>query len=634
MTRDTVGIGLLGVLFALCCGALTGWWDLGTPISHTRTSDWDFQLTLFEAVGRNLALGQLPFWNPWTAGGVPLWANPEAPVLHPTAWLSAWVHPATAMRLGLLLHLGVLGAGMAALGRRLGASWPALVVTLLVLMGSDFLFWRLGRGHAMMVLACWIPVALAVLAGPGAAWRRGVLAGGCIALMAWGGAPYPAWIGALALVAWTGVRLLGHAGLAGSVLGAALGWVLGAGGGPWVQVLLVAVGAGLLGWRWRPKLQGRVVDELVALGLAGASAALLAAPRWWVTAEALAGSHRLRLPVEPRGSASFGFPEFWDATFGLGHVLAGLAALGLDLGGGAADLRLGGGHEGMPAVFTPLVAALAVAGAWRLRHRPELLGTGLFALALAFAHNLKPNLYALVHAMAPLDRFQNPERHAFVWVPLLALLAGLGAQQLVGTRRWRWALLGPVLALHGLIAIPLAIERTNIAQVTPDEYRRQGAGPPVWFREGTVPPSTEPRTHDHSTNFELAGRNIGCMNCGDAMQHDPPAELEPGPWALTRGGAEGDSEGSVEVSWTPGRVSFEAEDPGLYRFDEAMRPGWTAAGAELVLDAPVLTVDVASAGPVEVGYRPPGLLAALLALLGGLGLLAFALVPRSRLPRP
>ena len=38
---------------------------------------------------------------------------------------------------------------------------------------------------------------------------------------------------------------------------------------------------------------------------------------------------------------------------------------------------------------------------------------GLFALALAFAHNLKPNLYALVHAMAPLDRFQNPERNGY-----------------------------------------------------------------------------------------------------------------------------------------------------------------------------------------------------------------------------
>ena len=84
------------------------------------------------------------------------------------------------------------------------------------------------------------------------------------------------------------------------------------------------------------------------------------------------------------------------------------------------------------------------------------------------------------------------------------------------------------------------------------------------------------------------------------------------------------------MSWAPGRVAFEAEAPGRFRFDEAARPGGGATGAELVRDAPVLTVDVAEAGSVEVRYRPPGLLAALLGCLGGLGLLALALVPWRR----
>ena len=170
--------------------AATGWWRLDLPISHTKASDWDYQLTLLRAVGEGWRAGGLPQWNPWTAGGSPLLGNPEAPVFSPMGLAAAVAHPAAVQRVALLAHMALLGTGTALLARRWGAPRWALAVAPLALLATDGIVWRVAHGHTMMVMAAWIPWALWAIRGPRAG-RSGALAGLCVAAAAHGG-PDPA----------------------------------------------------------------------------------------------------------------------------------------------------------------------------------------------------------------------------------------------------------------------------------------------------------------------------------------------------------------------------------------------------------------------------------------------------------
>ncbi len=414
-----------GLGFGLPFAHHLGFDRLHLPISHVRHSDWDYQLTLLEAVGRQLQAGQAPWWNPWTAAGVPLWANPEAPVLHPLALASAWLHPALAARLQLVLHLCLFAGGAALLARTLGAPRRALPVAAALLCAVDVLSFRLFAGHLMMTQAAWIPVVLAALLGVADPRRAAALAALPLALAVGGGGHYPGWMGLAA-----GLLLCG----AGALLP---GWARGRG-----DALRRGVGLGLL-------------------------TGLLTAPRWLPTAAALRETARLRGPQQPLAMGDYGL---WDA-------LVGVFAAGAHTGLPPAP----GGHEGLPSWGSPLVLLLALPGAWALWRRPAPLLLLLVAVGVSAGHNLPVNLFGLLHALPPLDRLRNPERWALVWAPLLCALAAVGAGPLLRGRR-AWAL-GPLLALavgaQLRVGLSIAEMHAKIDQITPDAYARRPGGPPV-----------------------------------------------------------------------------------------------------------------------------------------------------------
>jgi hypothetical protein len=75
---------------------------------------------LFSLVGSDLCRGRLPLWNPYEGLGSPLLADPQAGATYPASLLTCAVPVPHAFALSMLLHLGLLAGGAAALLRELG----------------------------------------------------------------------------------------------------------------------------------------------------------------------------------------------------------------------------------------------------------------------------------------------------------------------------------------------------------------------------------------------------------------------------------------------------------------------------------------------------------------------------------
>jgi hypothetical protein len=77
-----------------------------------------------QAFVSSVAAGSWPLWDPHTAFGQPLLANPGAQVLYPPTWISLLVSPGTFVTIDTVGHLLFAGIGLWALARRLGLSVP------------------------------------------------------------------------------------------------------------------------------------------------------------------------------------------------------------------------------------------------------------------------------------------------------------------------------------------------------------------------------------------------------------------------------------------------------------------------------------------------------------------------------
>ncbi len=203
---DAVAVVGLAVL-AL---GLTGFWgaSFGEPIQHDRGEDWDWQLTLLGSGVRSwLEYHRFPAWNPFTAGGVPLLANPEFPGLHPAFVLPVWLGPDRGARALIVLHLILGWAGLAVLGRQLGLRRPLELLPPLLLAGCSVWNFRLMWGHLMFVGVAYLPWAWWWLLRARGRPSRGALAGLMLGLALLAGGHYAFLIGGVVAVAWTLLRV-------------------------------------------------------------------------------------------------------------------------------------------------------------------------------------------------------------------------------------------------------------------------------------------------------------------------------------------------------------------------------------------------------------------------------------------
>lgn len=341
-------------------------------------------------ITERLSAWSLPLWDPYHGGGTPLFANPNALVLHPITALFFVLPLHAAFTASIVLQFVLLAAGGYLLARALdlGREGSAMAAAVLAFSGPAA---SLASMQNVLSAAAWVPIGLwAYLRGlePGRRW------------------------------------LLGPAALCAAVILAAA---------EPASILALLLSGIVLGTTSRPR-GDRIPAPAAALGalaLVLALAALLAAAQI-LPASAL-------LPISERG-AGFGAVEGlkWSLMparlpeavlprlFGDPTRLSPAAWWGGFLFEGRYPFLLSLYIGAIPAVLAAIGALHRGAAGARRR---GLFAVAAGALLLALGGN-NAVYRPLFDAIAPLRQVRYPERFVLAALPALALLAGYGIDRL------------------------------------------------------------------------------------------------------------------------------------------------------------------------------------------------------------
>lgn len=170
---------------------------------------WLANLGLRVLTGRMMAAGELPLWNPYLFGGMPLLASVYPGVLYPPNWLFAVLRPSVAMNLVVITTYHIALAGAYRYARAVGIDRVGALVAALVFAFGAYLVMSLGQ-TANIASAAWLPwVVLAVERLRARATWRWISLGACfIALQIFAGVPQMAWYTALVAGAYAAFCLI------------------------------------------------------------------------------------------------------------------------------------------------------------------------------------------------------------------------------------------------------------------------------------------------------------------------------------------------------------------------------------------------------------------------------------------
>lgn len=172
----------LAILFAVAfCWPLFGHFgDLGIA------NDWDqhrlYHWVPYETVR---SYGQIPLWNPFLCGGMPMLGNPQSRWLSPFFLLHLWLGPDRAIPVEIIAHIALAWLGAFVLGRVFGLSRIAAMAPAVVFAGCSALYLHIGGGHTGWLAYAYMPWALAAVAR-----RRPFVAGALLALIIGEGGTY------------------------------------------------------------------------------------------------------------------------------------------------------------------------------------------------------------------------------------------------------------------------------------------------------------------------------------------------------------------------------------------------------------------------------------------------------------
>jgi len=191
------------VVLGAVCFALVGSYPLfGHWHDRVAMSDWDFWIELQWVAARSIRhYHQIPLWNPWKCGGMPMLGNPQSHFATPWFVLTLLFGPFTGLHLEIPVHLAIAWAGGYVLARVLKIGPLGSVGTATMFASSSWFYVRLGIGQLLAFGFCYLPWMLAC------AWLA--LDGGGVGYIAGGGlalafaflesGPYPFVFGELAL---------------------------------------------------------------------------------------------------------------------------------------------------------------------------------------------------------------------------------------------------------------------------------------------------------------------------------------------------------------------------------------------------------------------------------------------------
>ena len=123
---------------------------------------WTYSLPVRVLLGRMIASGTLPLWNPYIFAGTPLLASVQPGVLYPLNWLFALLPPGAAMNAVMILsfHLALIGAYLYM--RRIGVGRIGALVTAIIFTFGGFLTAHIEDTN-LVAAAVWLPWVLLAL---------------------------------------------------------------------------------------------------------------------------------------------------------------------------------------------------------------------------------------------------------------------------------------------------------------------------------------------------------------------------------------------------------------------------------------------------------------------------------------
>ncbi|MBL8567546.1 MAG: hypothetical protein JNK84_00530 [Phreatobacter sp.] len=357
------------------------------------TIPWDAKsqfYNFFRFVGRALAQGEPPLWNPYHFSGFPSVADPQSLLFSPTFLIAAWLAPKASMGSFdaiALAHLAGAGVATAALCARRGfAPQAAVLAAAIVFFGGP----AMGRlQHIGLVVSyAWLPVCLLFLelALDRRSWRWS-LAFGCAAAVMALGRDQIAFLNCLVLVAFALTHAATHRPLAG--------WL---------------------------RMRG---PYILLMGIVGA--AILAVPLL-LTLQFAAFSNR---PVVAFQTAAYGSLDPFN-LIGLfaADIFGGLQRTDLYFGPGTphwpnfdwTDRSVNFLHVGM--VATLLTAGIGLAGG--AAFRPGLrFFAGLGAASLVYALGAHTPLFRFAFELIPgVSLYRRPADATFILILAIAMIAG------------------------------------------------------------------------------------------------------------------------------------------------------------------------------------------------------------------
>lgn len=121
----------------------------------------DYLLWVHSYAKECLLAGELPLWNPYNYGGMPLLANPQATVFYPPSWLYLLMPVGYAQKLLVFGHVLFTGIFMFLLVRRMGPGRVPALLAAIAWMFSSYFGARAAVGHlTLLMTASWLPATL------------------------------------------------------------------------------------------------------------------------------------------------------------------------------------------------------------------------------------------------------------------------------------------------------------------------------------------------------------------------------------------------------------------------------------------------------------------------------------------
>jgi hypothetical protein len=548
--------------------------------------NWDQMNTQREVVVQTIArFHQFPFWDPFTCGGHPAWGSLESDPIVVSPWLPAYLaFPLPiAIRIEIIVSAIVGALGAWRLASRFTESYAVKALFVVVTVVNSRWAMQIAAGHTWHLLYGLLPWILYLFdraVDPQTSRKQAVkdviVAGACLALMAYGDGIYPVPHTAFALTVYAGVLAK----------------------------------------------RTRRLEPLYALAGLAVVAVGLAAPKLAPLFEELQ-----RFPRIIKSDEAI-WPQYIPAIF---TRRVGDYAASADFVSGAIWHEWGL-YVGWPALVG-LVAAIVASRGERERAL-KWAGLIMFSfVALAGPHPITP--WRLLHLL-PLFKSQHvPARWLYAAVIVLACCAASGADRwLRGLGKRRQA----VEALLAFAAVALAVDMGTVARegvamsfVNPSPAVPATVGAFHMVHRLAPRPDYVPGLWDVST-LPAVLENVGTLECDtDNGLHSTRRDLEGRMAGL---GAYGDDDPDYRgeayvvehaatatvVSFTPDEVEVRVEgaQPGDHLvLNQNWDPGWSADGAATTpLHDAVATVLPAASESVVFRYRPRTL---------GLGLAVFAL---------